>query len=160
MAEDAKSGGWWQTLPGILTAFAGVITAVAGLLLALHQAGLISSGSVVDAGTKTEPSAEAGSPQVKTVYIQYAGKSQQKQAATLREQLSAAGFEGTGITFVQKDLPESPEVRYFYPDDREAALQILEIAQKGTMPGAKLAPYLDYHDDPRGTLEVWYAAEN
>ncbi len=40
MDEDSRSKGWWQTVPGILTAVAGVITAVAGLIIALHQAGL------------------------------------------------------------------------------------------------------------------------
>ena len=28
---------WWQTLPGVLTAFASVITAAAGLIVALNQ---------------------------------------------------------------------------------------------------------------------------
>jgi len=38
--EEQKSKGWWQTVPGILTATAGVITAVTGLIIALHQVGL------------------------------------------------------------------------------------------------------------------------
>ena len=38
MPEEQKSQGWWQTVPGILTATAGIITAVAGLIAALHQA--------------------------------------------------------------------------------------------------------------------------
>lgn len=46
MAEDPKHGtsksqGWWQSLPGVLTAVAGILTAVAGLLVALHQVGLL-----------------------------------------------------------------------------------------------------------------------
>lgn len=36
---EPKSQGWWQTLPGIITATAGAITAAAGLVIALHQAG-------------------------------------------------------------------------------------------------------------------------
>lgn len=43
MTDNAKPTGFWQTVPGILTAFAAIITAVAGLLLALYQAGLLSS---------------------------------------------------------------------------------------------------------------------
>lgn len=35
-----QSKGWWQTVPGILTATAGIITAVAGLIVALHQIGI------------------------------------------------------------------------------------------------------------------------
>lgn len=36
-----RPGGWWQTLPGMLTAVAGVMTALAGLILALSQIGLL-----------------------------------------------------------------------------------------------------------------------
>jgi hypothetical protein len=41
-SPEPESKGWWQTLPGILTAAAGIITAVTGLLLALHQLGLFN----------------------------------------------------------------------------------------------------------------------
>jgi hypothetical protein len=42
MSPDPRSGskGWWQTLPGLLTAGAAVITALGGLLVAIHQTGL------------------------------------------------------------------------------------------------------------------------
>lgn len=37
------AGGWWQTLPGLLTATAGILTALSGLLVVLHQLGLVGS---------------------------------------------------------------------------------------------------------------------
>ncbi len=40
MNEEPQSGGWWRTVPGMLTAAAGIITAVTGLIVALHQAGI------------------------------------------------------------------------------------------------------------------------
>jgi hypothetical protein len=40
MNEGPQSKGWWQTVPGILTATAGIITAVTGLIVALHQTGI------------------------------------------------------------------------------------------------------------------------
>jgi hypothetical protein len=40
MSEEPQSKGWWQTVPGILTATAAIITAVTGLIVALHQTGL------------------------------------------------------------------------------------------------------------------------
>ena len=44
MPEEPKSpGGWWQTVPGMLTATAGIITAVAGLIVALNQAGVFAT---------------------------------------------------------------------------------------------------------------------
>jgi hypothetical protein len=43
MVEEPKSKGWWQTVPGILTAIAGIITAMTGLLVALHQIGVFDS---------------------------------------------------------------------------------------------------------------------
>ena len=42
MAEKQRSQGWWQTVPGILTATAGIITAIAGLIAALNQAGVFA----------------------------------------------------------------------------------------------------------------------
>ena len=44
MSGDAEteSKGWWQTLPGLLTAAAAIITALTGLLVALHQTGLLN----------------------------------------------------------------------------------------------------------------------
>jgi hypothetical protein len=40
MNKEPQSGGWWRTIPGMLTAAAGIITAVTGLIVALHQAGV------------------------------------------------------------------------------------------------------------------------
>jgi hypothetical protein len=42
MNEGPQSKGWWQTVPGILTATASIITAVTGLIVALHQAGIFN----------------------------------------------------------------------------------------------------------------------
>src|SRR6266487_2092646 len=39
MNEGPRSNGWWQTVPGILTATTGIITAIAGLVVVLNQAG-------------------------------------------------------------------------------------------------------------------------
>jgi hypothetical protein len=40
-AEEGK-GGFWRTIPGMLTAIAGTISALTGLVIALSQAGLMS----------------------------------------------------------------------------------------------------------------------
>lgn len=45
MNEGPRSNGWWQTLPGILTATTGTITALAGLIVALNQVGLFDGES-------------------------------------------------------------------------------------------------------------------
>jgi hypothetical protein len=69
MAEDQKSQGWWQTVPGILTATAGIITAIAGLIVALHQAGVFATAprqgppppsSTTTASPPTSPPAGTG----------------------------------------------------------------------------------------------------
>lgn len=43
--DEPKSTGWWQTLPGILTATAAILTAVGGLIVAFHQAGFFDRAS-------------------------------------------------------------------------------------------------------------------
>ena len=45
-----EEGGFWRSIPGILTAGAGIVSAVAGLVIALSQAGLIGSGPRAGAG--------------------------------------------------------------------------------------------------------------
>jgi hypothetical protein len=40
VAEEPKTHGWWQTLPGILTTIVGIITGLTGLIVALQQAGV------------------------------------------------------------------------------------------------------------------------
>ena len=59
MAEEQRSRGWWQTVPGILTATAGIITAVAGLIAALHQAGVFTSAPKQ---AQPPPSSSAATP--------------------------------------------------------------------------------------------------
>jgi hypothetical protein len=44
MSEDAR-GGWWTTLPGLLTAAAALLTAVTGLAVALNQMGVVGEPS-------------------------------------------------------------------------------------------------------------------
>jgi hypothetical protein len=41
MPNDETSRTWWQTVPGMITAFAGLLTAIGGLLTILLQAGII-----------------------------------------------------------------------------------------------------------------------
>ena len=57
MAEDGVTGGFWRTIPGILTATAGVVSAVAGLVIALSQAGVIGGRGAAEGGSPEEPSA-------------------------------------------------------------------------------------------------------
>jgi hypothetical protein len=55
MADDARTTGFWRTMPGILTGVAGLVTAVAGLVVALTQAGIVGSRGAA-------PNASSGSP--------------------------------------------------------------------------------------------------
>ena len=44
MGDEKAAGGFWSTIPGVLTAIAGLITAVAALVGALVAAGIIGPG--------------------------------------------------------------------------------------------------------------------
>ena len=57
MTDGGAGGGFWRTIPGILTATAGVVSAAAGLVIALSQAGLLGRA----AGDEGPPPA-AGMP--------------------------------------------------------------------------------------------------
>ncbi|CAN7511476.1 hypothetical protein [Rhizobacter sp. LjRoot28] len=65
MAEDAKSQGWWHTLPGVLTALAAGVTATSGLIAALYQAGMVGKkdqATAIVAAVPVEHKAGAAPP--------------------------------------------------------------------------------------------------
>jgi len=67
MEDRPKEKGWWQTVPGILTAAAGIITAVTGLIVALNQAGVFDRGErkappPPTSAERPQPKAEAPPP--------------------------------------------------------------------------------------------------
>ncbi len=55
---DGDSGGFWRTLPGVVTAIAGLITAVTGLVLAANQVGMLGG----DGGQATPPARSVSAP--------------------------------------------------------------------------------------------------
>lgn len=55
MDKNPIAKGWWQTLPGVLTAVAAVITAIAGLVAALHQTGLFDSSQAKPVIARSDP---------------------------------------------------------------------------------------------------------
>jgi hypothetical protein len=56
---EPESKGWWQTLPGLLTAAAAIITAVTGLLLALHQTGLFNRSAPAQTQSASQTAGES-----------------------------------------------------------------------------------------------------
>jgi hypothetical protein len=62
--KESDSRGWWQTLPGLLTAGAAIITALTGLLVAVHQAGFFGHNSQAQTPTQAQVKAQPaeGSP--------------------------------------------------------------------------------------------------
>lgn len=57
--QESQSKGWWQTLPGVLTAAAAIITAVTGLLVALNQAGLFHKSPAAQTQNESSPAARS-----------------------------------------------------------------------------------------------------
>ena len=52
---ESESRGWWQTLPGLLTAAAAAITALTGLLVAAHQIGCLDRTLPTASQTQSHP---------------------------------------------------------------------------------------------------------
>src|SRR5262245_41759668 len=63
--EPSKPTSWWQSLPGVLTAVATIITAVTGLIVALIQAGVISSKPKSIPATPTQTASLSAHPSPK-----------------------------------------------------------------------------------------------
>lgn len=63
MQGDDRSGSWWKTLPGVLTATAAVVTATTGLIVALHQIGVFDRNDPAPAqAVSSAPSEPSGAP--------------------------------------------------------------------------------------------------
>ncbi len=60
--KESDSKGWWQTLPGLLTAGAAIITALTGLLVAVHQAGFFSHSTQAPTQAQVKPQPAGESP--------------------------------------------------------------------------------------------------
>jgi hypothetical protein len=60
---ESESRGWWQTLPGLLTAAAAAITALTGLLIAAHQIGCLNRNFPAASRTQSHPVGD-GSPSI------------------------------------------------------------------------------------------------
>ncbi len=60
--ESARSGSWWATMPGILTATAAVITAATGLLAILAQNGVLGEKNKTLVSEKASAVREAVTP--------------------------------------------------------------------------------------------------
>ena len=67
--QDSQGKGWWQTLPGMLTAGAGIITAITGLLLALNQTGMFHRSPAAQTEQTSSPAQQASSPAASTAAI-------------------------------------------------------------------------------------------
>lgn len=59
---ESESKGWWQTLPGLLTAAAAIITAVTGLLVAVHQTAFFDRNVQPASQTRSNPHPIGESP--------------------------------------------------------------------------------------------------
>ena len=90
---ESESKGWWQTLPGLLTAAAGIITALTGLLVAVHQTGFFDRSPQPVSQARSEPRPAADSPHPMPT-----------------ESAAAAPLAGTSTSHALT-LPENTEVR-------------------------------------------------
>ena len=64
--EPVRSGSWWTTMPGILTATAAVITAATGLLAILAQNGVLGEKNKTLVSEKASAVREAVTPTTST----------------------------------------------------------------------------------------------
>jgi len=95
---QSESKGWWQTLPGLLTAAAAVLTAGTGLLVAVHQTGLFSrsapaqtQGPSQSAGGGAQPIASSsGAPPSSSRPVSLPQITEVKSGQTVYKLLSAS----------------------------------------------------------------------
>src|SRR5262249_47403655 len=66
----------------------------------------------------------------KRAFIQIADESQKKKAEQLQASLAAQGFNVPGIQNVGSRAPKSAEIRYFHPEDGDAAKQLFETVKQ------------------------------
>lgn len=97
MADDpARSGSWWATIPGILTATAAVITAATGLLAILAQNGAFGEKSKTLISEKTAAVRDAVTPATTSSPSDLA-------ATAVKAASSAPSTAGSSTTSTQRD---------------------------------------------------------
>ena len=92
MSEETKPGGWWHTLPGVLTAVAGMLTAITGLIVAFSQAGFFKGrGDEVAgaSGSVMETPADASLANASLPASRITAKSSGFRIGTIKTQLAA-----------------------------------------------------------------------
>ena len=62
MTDEEKSKGWWQTLPGMITAVTATITALTGLVVAIEQAGWLTPRPRLAVTTDADPGRAPSGP--------------------------------------------------------------------------------------------------
>jgi hypothetical protein len=114
MTEDPDTGrtkGWWQTVPGMLTAMAGLMTAAAGLLVALNQVGLLGGhghappaapAEAASPSPQAAPTATPAGPPAAARTVTY--------AAGAKVTLNNNRGKGTYELLAAKVEPRTPEV--------------------------------------------------
>jgi hypothetical protein len=60
MAEEGKSQGWWQTLPGVITATGGLLTAITALVVTLNQVGVFGKREAAEKKERVSQEQPAG----------------------------------------------------------------------------------------------------
>ena len=73
-AISQKRGGFWTTLPGVLTGVAGVIGAITALIVGLSEAGLIGSTSGLSPSPPSSPPSPPNSPPPAAKVDQFVGR--------------------------------------------------------------------------------------
>ena len=66
MSSNEQSGGFWRTLPGVLSAIAALVTALTGLVIGLNQIGLFGSDDTPTSNVSVTASSEEALPDTAT----------------------------------------------------------------------------------------------
>lgn len=105
--------------------------------------------------TSLSPSAPAASGAPKRIYVQIANEDQRARGEQIRAAFRDKGYLMPGIEDVGSRAPAKPDVRYFRPEDKDAAEEVArELSQMGIDVGE--ARQISMRAQP-GQLEIWLA---
>ena len=96
MTTDQQAKKWWNTLPGILSAFGATVTAITGLIIALNQAGIIGG---IDEGINEKSKEVSRNPSNETITT---------PLPISTNQAGIIGSIGEGINEKSKEVSRNP----------------------------------------------------
>ena len=153
MPAPTSNGGFWKTIPGVLTAAAAAISAVTGLVVALNQTGVFESRKA----PPVEAAAVSGAWRAQVTYSWGATHAERFAFQTDKGRLTGTITYLGGPRGIESGVVEGNEIKFTVRAEEllGSERRSYQLSYTGTVVGGGIHFMLE---DSRGTPAVQFAA--